>query len=84
MRSRAARNKARGADVSRAPRLRIMQGSMLAAALLALWATDAALPPRDDDLSTRRIAPLVRLRRSSAFMHQRIIAKHSNMLTRKC
>jgi hypothetical protein len=36
------------------------QGSKLAAALLALWATDAALPPRDDDLSTRRIAPLVR------------------------
>jgi hypothetical protein len=35
---------------------------MLAAALLALWATDAAMPPRDDDLSMRRIAPLVRRR----------------------
>ena len=57
MRSRAAGNKARGADVSRAT---ATQGSKLAAALLALWATDAALPPRDDDLSTRRIAPLVR------------------------
>ena len=36
----------------------MLQGSRLAVALLALWVVDAALPPGDDELRLRRIAPV--------------------------